>query len=135
MTAQAIHGGDVWQTASEYGVPRERLLDFSANINPRGLPERARQRLIRDAADAGLLMCYPDPAARALRSVLSGHMGVPAESIAVGEGAEALLASALRSFGTRRCLVPVPAFSEYARGCLACGGLPYGCGAVLPGAA
>jgi len=36
------HGGDVWQVAREQGIAPGELLDFSANINPRGLPLRAR---------------------------------------------------------------------------------------------
>ncbi len=77
-------------------------------------------RFQRDAADDRLLQCYPDPAATALRAALSERLRVREESIVVGEGAEALIAAALRSFGTRRCLMPVPAFSEYARACAAC---------------
>lgn len=121
MSGAAIHGGDVWRVAAEYSIPAERLLDFSANINPRGLPPGARRRLAEDAADFRLMMRYPDPAAGALRAALSERLGVPAERLIVGEGAEALLAAALRSFQARRCLTPVPAFSEYARACAACG--------------
>jgi len=121
MTGSSIHGGDVWRVASEYAIPAEQLLDFSANVNPRGLPEGAHRQLLRDAADTSLLMRYPDPCAGLLRAALSHRLGVPEKAIVVGEGAEALLAAAVRSFGARHCLVPVPAFSEYARACAACG--------------
>jgi threonine-phosphate decarboxylase len=111
------HGGNVWQVAEELGVPAREILDFSANINPRGLPPRAQDRLARDAADPRLLGFYPDPSARVLRKALSEKLSVPAEAIAVGPGAEALLAPILRSLEARRALVPVPAFSEYRRVC------------------
>ncbi len=114
MTA---HGGDVWRVAEEQGVPVSDLLDFSASINPRGLPRRALERLARDASDARLLSLYPDPSARRLRTALSERHGVPPETILIGPGAEALLAPILRSLGLRRVLVPVPAFSEYRRVC------------------
>ena len=39
------HGGDVRQVSEQLGIPASELLDFSANINPRGLPARARARL------------------------------------------------------------------------------------------
>ncbi|HXP84654.1 MAG TPA: threonine-phosphate decarboxylase CobD [Bryobacteraceae bacterium] len=112
-----VHGGDVWQVAAEQGIPAADLLDFSANINPRGLPLRAIERLIRDASDSRLLKLYPDPSARALREALGRHLGVPPDAIAVGPGAEALLAPILRCLRARRVLVPVPAFSEYRRVC------------------
>ena len=42
-----VHGGDVWQVSEDLGIDASDLLDFSANINPRGLPPRARERLAR----------------------------------------------------------------------------------------
>ncbi|HLK69850.1 MAG TPA: aminotransferase class I/II-fold pyridoxal phosphate-dependent enzyme [Bryobacteraceae bacterium] len=112
-----VHGGDVWQVEAETGIPAGELLDFSANINPRGLPTGARDKLTRDASDARLLGLYPDPSARQLRQALSEHLRIPPESIAVGPGAESLLGPALRCLRARRALVPVPAFSEYRRVC------------------
>jgi threonine-phosphate decarboxylase len=111
------HGGDVWQVAREQGIAPGDLLDFSANINPRGLPLRARERLARDASDHRLLTCYPDPAARVLRAALVAQTGVPPEAIAVGPGAESLLAPILNCAEAESVLVPVPAFSEYRRVC------------------
>jgi threonine-phosphate decarboxylase len=112
-----VHGGEVWQVAEELGVPVSELLDFSANINPRGLPPLARERLARDAADSRLLSLYPDASARHLRNALSEQLGVTAHAIAVGPGAESLLAPILRCVQPQRALVPVPAFSEYRRVC------------------
>jgi threonine-phosphate decarboxylase len=112
-----VHGGDVWQVGEELGIPPAELLDFSANINPRGLPARALERLQRDASDPRWLSLYPDPSARRLRRALSEQLAVPAEAIAVGPGAESLLAPILHCLRPRRALVPVPAFSEYRRVC------------------
>jgi threonine-phosphate decarboxylase len=111
------HGGDVWQVAEEFGFSAWDLLDFSANINPRGLPPRARQRLARDASDPKLLSFYPDSSARRLRRALSEQLDVPADAIVVGPGAESLLAPILWYLRPRSLLVPVPAFSEYRRVC------------------
>ncbi len=112
-----VHGGDIWQVGEEQGIVPSDLLDFSANINPRGMPPRARERLVRDAADARLVGAYPDPAARHLRRALGEQLGVAPETIVVGPGAEALLSPILRCVRARRMLVPVPAFSEYRRVC------------------
>jgi len=112
-----VHGGDVWRAAGELGIPVSELLDFSANINPRGLPPQAMERLARDACDPQLLSLYPDPSASRLRRALSEQLALPSEAIAVGPGAEALLAPILRCLRARRLMVPVPAFSEYRRVC------------------
>jgi threonine-phosphate decarboxylase len=111
------HGGDVWQVADELGISASELLDFSASINPRGLPPGARARLTRDASDSRLLSFYPDPTARRLRQALSEQHAVAPGAIVVGTGADSLLAPILRSLDPRRALVPVPAFSEYRRAC------------------
>ena len=56
------HGGDVERVARE-ADPVDRLLDFSANINPMGLPPRAAERLAREAGDPRFWSRYPDPQA------------------------------------------------------------------------
>lgn len=112
-----VHGGDVREVAEELGIRPSEILDFSANINPRGLPPRAMERLGRDASDPRLLAMYPDRPARLLREALGRRLRVPPEAIALGPGAEALLGPILRCLGASRALVPVPAFGEYRRVC------------------
>ncbi len=118
-TATPVHGGNLGQVAAEYGVAASSLLDFSANINPRGLPLRARLQLQRDAADTALLATYPDPGYPELRAALARRLAIPPECIVIGAGAEALIASVIRAVNPARCLVPIPAFSEYAHACAA----------------
>ncbi len=115
------HGGDLERVAREAGVPAEQLLDFSANVNPLGLPARAAERLARDARDPRVLSRYPSPEAPELRSVLSQHLKIPAECIVIGAGADALIHAAVRALNPRLCLIPIPAFCEYERACHACG--------------
>jgi threonine-phosphate decarboxylase len=111
------HGGDVWQAGEALGISASELLDFSANINPRGLPPRARERLAHDASDARLLSRYPDPSAVHLRTALAEQLGIPADAIVVGPGAESLLGPILRCLQAPSLLVPIPAFGEYRRVC------------------
>src|SRR5262249_28779467 len=117
VARMTMHGGDVWQVTEELGIAEAALLDFSANVNPRGLPPRAYERMTCDAANARLLSRYPDPSARVLRRALSERLQVPFEAIVVGPGAEALLAPIMRSIQPSCALTPVPAFSEYRRVC------------------
>jgi threonine-phosphate decarboxylase len=119
------HGGDVQRVAREAGIPVDRLLDFSANINPMGLPPRAAERLAREAKDPSTWSHYPDPEAPELRSALCRYLSVPPESIVIGAGADSLIHAAVRALAPRRCLIPVPAFCEYERACRA-----YGCESI-----
>lgn len=115
------HGGDVDRVAREAGIPAERLLDFSANVNPMGLPAAAAERLAREARDPRSVSHYPNPEALELRGLLSRRLDVPSECIAIGAGADSLIHAAVRALQPKRCLIPIPAFSEYERACLALG--------------
>jgi threonine-phosphate decarboxylase len=119
------HGGDVERVARGLGIPVDRVLDFSANINPMGLPSRAAERLAREAKDPSRWSQYPDPEASELRTVLCRYLSVPPESIVIASGADALIHAAVRALAPRRCLIPIPAFCEYERACRA-----YGCESV-----
>jgi threonine-phosphate decarboxylase len=123
MTPYA-HGGNIAQAARLLGIPASRILDFSANVNPMGLPPRAALRLAREASDPAISAHYPDPESTELRCLLSQQLAVPTECILIGSGAAALIHSAIRAVAPRRCLIPVPAFCEYERACRACGSSP-----------
>jgi hypothetical protein len=65
------HSGLADEAARQLGVPPEEILDFSANLNPAGLPPRAAARLASEAADPRLAARYPDPEARELHGLHS----------------------------------------------------------------
>ena len=116
-----IHGGDVSKVAQEYNISADCLLDFSANINPRGLPRRALERLRRDANDCALLARYPDSSYPSLRHALAQQDDISPDSVLIAEGAEALIGAVLRGIKPTRCLLPMPAFGEYQRACASSG--------------
>ncbi len=118
------HGGNIAQAARLLGIPASRILDFSANVNPMGLPRRAALRLAREASDPTISAHYPDPESTELRCLLSQQLAVPAECILIGSGAAALIQTAICAVAPRRCLIPVPAFCEYERACRSCGSSP-----------
>jgi threonine-phosphate decarboxylase len=114
--SQVAHGGQLRQIASSFGIPEERLLDFSANINPAGPPASVLAAIKRAIDDPATLASYPDLDLAELRRTISACIGVPPENIAIANGFVPLLQAALRSLGIKRCLLPVPSFSEYRRG-------------------
>jgi threonine-phosphate decarboxylase len=125
VSTDYVHGGDVRSAARGAGISPERLLDFSANINPMGLPKRAAERLARDAQDPRAWSHYPDPEASELRGAISRYVEVPSECIVIGAGADSLILAAVRALAPLRCVIPIPAFSEYERACRA-----YGCESI-----
>ncbi|BEU88018.1 threonine-phosphate decarboxylase CobD [Selenomonas sp. TAMA-11512] len=98
------HGGNVYEPcAGEW-------LDFSANINPLGLPEEVREAVV-NALDH--LVHYPDSKAGALKDALSEHYQVPAEQMVLGNGAAELIYLVCYQLRPRRVLLLSPTFSEY----------------------
>lgn len=102
-----IHGGDVAGYEAEYGA---KPLDFSANINPLGLPQGVRQAVIGalDSADA-----YPDPLCRKLRQAIARQEGLPMEQILCGNGAADLIFRLVLALRPKKALVTAPTFAEY----------------------
>ncbi len=109
-----VHGGNVFQASAETGIPVGELLDFSASINPLGVPESVAA-VIRE--NIGLLVHYPDPFADGISRDLSQHLGVPAQSLLCGNGSTELIYLAVRALRPRCVLIPAPTFSEYERAC------------------
>ncbi len=107
------HGGNLaWAAAIAQCDPAE-ILDFSASINPLGLPPSA---LAAIAAALPQLTAYPDPSYGPLRSALAAHHDLDPDWILPGNGAAELLTWAARDLADRGVtLLPVPAFADYGR--------------------
>ena len=107
-----LHGGDIWNLGASHGLTPDAILDFSSNINPLGVPE-AVKRLLADHPE--LALRYPDPEYLDLRRGLGEWLSLPADQIAVGNGASELIREVLMVLKPRRVMVPVPGFAEYSR--------------------
>ncbi|MGI6755922.1 MAG: pyridoxal phosphate-dependent aminotransferase [Atopobiaceae bacterium] len=97
------HGGRMWNYPG--------YLDFSANINPLGMPYAAKRALIEHVDD---FAWYPDPYAQELTHALSLTEGVDVSNIVVTAGATDLLSRICQVLDPRRALVVDPCFSGYA---------------------
>jgi threonine-phosphate decarboxylase len=110
------HGGDIYD---EQGVPETTVMvDYSANINPLGLPKSVReavQKAIRDCEH------YPDPFCRELVQKLAAVHSVPAQDILCGNGAADVLFRLAAAIKPRRTLLLAPTFSDYEKAVLAAG--------------
>jgi threonine-phosphate decarboxylase len=107
------HGGQMRALVARLGVDPHGLLDFSANINPEGPPAGVVAAL-RAALDRDEVIGeYPDLEERELRGAIALHAGIATEQVVVANGVIPLLEATLRARRVERCLLPVPAFSEY----------------------
>ncbi|MBQ7746074.1 MAG: aminotransferase class I/II-fold pyridoxal phosphate-dependent enzyme [Spirochaetia bacterium] len=107
------HGGDIYTYKD--------MLDFSANINPFGIPEPVKAA-VANAIDN--CTAYPDPYCRALRNRLSVEERVPEKWILCGNGAAELIYSFAYSLPKDKpALIVSPTFSEY-QSALSAAGIP-----------
>ena len=109
MTAlkESAHGGDL---VSARVLWAGEVLDFSANLNPLGMPEGVRRAAAEGVEEA---VHYPDPLCRALSAAIARRDGVAPGQVLCGNGAADLVFRLAFSEGPRRALVTAPTFSEY----------------------
>ena len=100
---QYTHGGDIWSCPAP-------VLDFSANLNPLGMPPQVRQAAEASITDA---VHYPDPACRRLTAGIAVRDGVKPEQVLCGAGAADLIFRLVWAERPRRAMVTAPTFSEY----------------------
>lgn len=110
------HGGDI---VGARAVWQGELLDFSANLNPLGMPEAVR-KAAEDAVREAIH--YPDSLCRALCAAIARRDGVAPEQVLCGNGAADLVFRLAFSQRPRRVLVTAPTFSEYQDAVQAAGG-------------
>lgn len=101
------HGGDIRTAQIQYGGS---VLDFSANLNPLGMPEEVRRAAEGAVAEA---IHYPDPFCRRLAGAIARHDGVAEGQVLCGNGAADLIFRLAAALNPRRALLCAPTFSEY----------------------
>ena len=96
------HGGDVYSN--------EILYDFSANLNPLGMPESVANALKSSVDEWGK---YPDHYCRKMTEKIAEHENFSAEKIVCGNGAADLIYRIIQTFKPQKSVICAPSFSEY----------------------
>lgn len=111
INKKSPHGGDIYTNAVR--------LDFSANINPAGMPEKVRQALIQTAENCS---AYPDPYCTELREKIAAYERVPMDAVLCGNGAAELIYQYAYSLSKEKpALIVSPTFCEYEQALCAAG--------------
>ncbi|TKI08061.1 threonine-phosphate decarboxylase CobD [Martelella alba] len=112
MTEPGQHGGNTLEMAIKLGLNEGDLLDFSANINPLGMPASLEQAL---AENLRLAERYPDPHYRRLHQRLARQHNCPESWILAGNGATELIFDLACFLRRKTVLLLTPGFAEYRR--------------------
>lgn len=108
----STHGGNIREAAQLLGIEPALLVDFSANINPLGMPETLKQALF---AQIGVAERYPDVEYQRLHQQLAAHHGVPVEWVLAGNGETESIYTLAQGLEPERAMLVTPGFAEYRR--------------------
>lgn len=111
-TKPEFHGSDLEKIEEYYGIPKESIVCFGANVNPLGLSEKVRQEI---AANLDIISTYPDREYTSLRNAIGQYLKVPPSSVVVGNGSTELISLLIEQRCPKKTLILGPTYSEYAR--------------------
>ena len=114
----ARHGGDALEACRMLGLPLDKILDFSLNVNPFGPPPELYKAI---RSNMNRIKSYPTRSYTELKEAIVDYLGgcassrgISEENIVVGCGAAELIHSFICRFARRgRVVIPLPTFSEY----------------------
>jgi len=107
-----LHGGNLERAMEKYGISSEKIIDFSANINPLGFSSKAGEAIIKNL---DRLSHYPDPECKEAKKEISGYFRIDYENIILGNGSTELIYLIVQALKPKKVLIPVPTFCEYER--------------------
>lgn len=107
-----FHGSDLEKIEEIYGIRREDITSFSANVNPLGISPKMRSSIV-EHVDA--VTSYPDREYKTLRKAIGTYASTPWENILVGNGATELISLFIQIKSPKKALILSPSYSEYER--------------------
>lgn len=107
-----FHGSDLEKIEAIYGIRKEEIVSFSANVNPLGVSPMLRHTL---AEKIDAITTYPDREYTSLRKCIAEYCGTEYENVIVGNGSTELISLFIQIEHPKKALVIGPTYSEYER--------------------
>ncbi len=107
-----FHGSDLEKIEEIYGIRKEEIVSFSANVNPLGVSPLLRATL---AEQIDAITTYPDREYTSLRRCIAQYCGTDPENVIVGNGSTELISLFIQIEHPKKALVVGPTYSEYER--------------------
>lgn len=107
-----FHGSDLEKIEEIYGIKKEDITSFSANVNPLGISPLLRETL---ASHVDAISTYPDRDYTKLRKSICAYTGAQFENIIVGNGSTELISLFIQTTHPEKALILGPTYSEYER--------------------
>ena len=107
-----FHGSDLEKIEAYYGIKKEDITSFSANVNPLGVSPLLRETL---ASHIDAITTYPDREYTALRRCIANYADCDYENILVGNGSTELISLFIQLKQPKKAMLIGPTYSEYER--------------------
>ena len=107
-----FHGSDLEKIEEVYGIHKEDIISFSANVNPLGVSFHLKETLT-EHIDA--ITSYPDREYTSLRKSIAEYVHSDIHNIVVGNGSTELISLFIQITHPQKALIVGPTYSEYER--------------------
>ncbi|MCQ2491775.1 MAG: aminotransferase class I/II-fold pyridoxal phosphate-dependent enzyme [Lachnospiraceae bacterium] len=114
-----FHGSDLEKVEQIFGIKKEDIVSFGANVNPLGISPMLRDNL---ASHIDAITSYPDREYTDLRKAISRYVGADFNRIMVGNGSTELIGLFIQIQNPKKAMLISPTYSEYEREILLSGG-------------
>ncbi len=105
-----FHGSDLEKIEAYYGIRKEDIISFSANVNPLGLSPKVKREL---SEHIDCLTTYPDREYTSLRKAIGTYVNTNYENVLVGNGSTELISLFAKLCNPKNALIFGPTYSEY----------------------
>ena len=105
-----FHGSDLEKIEAVYGIKKEDIISFSANVNPLGISYKLHKEL---ASHIDAITTYPDREYTNLRKCIADYTRTDFRNILVGNGSTELISLVIQILKPSKALIIGPTYSEY----------------------
>lgn len=105
-----FHGSDLEKIEKIYGIKKEDIVSFSANVNPLGISFKLREEL---STHIDAITTYPDREYTTLRQAIGDYVQTDFHHIIVGNGSTELISLVIKLIHPKKALIIGPTYSEY----------------------
>lgn len=105
-----FHGSDLEKIEVVYGIKKEDITSFSANVNPLGISYKLREEL---SSHIDAITTYPDRDYTSLRKCIAEYVHTDYRNILTGNGSTELISLVIQILKPSKALIAGPTYSEY----------------------
>ncbi len=117
-----FHGSDLEKIEDIFGIKKEDIVSFSANVNPLGISPLVEKTL---AKNISAITTYPDREYKKLRESIATYTQTEPQNVIVGNGTTELITLFIEMISPKKAMILGPTYSEYQRSIAISGGVSF----------